>query len=255
MQTASKSKKSNGTWSLEKMLQEKATKYAPNKDAEGTTEKRLNDADETFYPHRNPEAWERTGPKRPVNALDEEMGNAGDESKRERSQKAKKTFNSRRDKIASSVPRLGKYIAYKVGFSGFHEVKEIDLAIEDILKSSAAQPLANDQLAKIAALKIRKSELLGLQEDQLGVTIPFAVKSKVSSFLGSLGKAEKAEGFEGVRKFLEQHGIECSIPNVSEAHGSSVVRLSMSGQQCRNALLYTWVGGEGSSCDVSASLI
>lgn len=61
---------------------------APNAKGEGITEQRLNEASKDSFPHRNEKAWKRTENKRPINALREEMGNASDEAKRERYEKA-----------------------------------------------------------------------------------------------------------------------------------------------------------------------
>jgi hypothetical protein len=72
----------------EKILRKHEGMHAPNSDKEGTTEKRMNEASKDFYPHRNPDAYERTGEKRPVNALPEELGSASDEAKRKRYEKA-----------------------------------------------------------------------------------------------------------------------------------------------------------------------
>jgi len=67
----------------------KASRAAtPNIKGEGVTEQRLNEASKDAFPHRNDKAWKRTDEKRPVNALREEMGNASDEAKRERYEKA-----------------------------------------------------------------------------------------------------------------------------------------------------------------------
>lgn len=159
---------------------------APNADKEGTTEQRLNDASKDAYPHRNEKAYERTGDKRPVNALREEMGNASDAAKNERYEKAnksgeprivdkdvgsqmsnKKAFNLKQRKSAMK-DACGKYIDYKnqtassgdvklASLDKFAEVKEIDAVLSEIMASSE---LTHDDMAKIAALKQRKSDLL-----------------------------------------------------------------------------------------------
>lgn len=61
---------------------------APNADLQGITEKRLDNAKTVAYPHRNEKAWKRTGDKRPINALREEMGEQSDEARVERYDKA-----------------------------------------------------------------------------------------------------------------------------------------------------------------------
>lgn len=173
---------------LEKNRKEKKS-AAPNVKVEGLTEQRLNDASKDMYPHRNPKAHERTGDKRPVNALKEEMGTASDESKRERYEKAntsgekrildkdvgdqktdKKAFNLKGAKVAA-IDACKNYVAYKDSIEGkvktaavdkFAEIKELDSCLAQIMEAAqkTGKPYTNDDLAKIAALKIRKSEIL-----------------------------------------------------------------------------------------------
>jgi hypothetical protein len=140
-------------------------KHAPNKDGEGTTEQRLNEASKELYPHRNPKAYERTGDKRPVNALPEEMGKASDEGKNERYDKANKVaFNKKRTKIASMVKEFPAYLSYKEAGVGpkFAELREVDGVLETIMAtaSSESRHLTEDEVAQIDALKRRKTELL-----------------------------------------------------------------------------------------------
>ena len=165
----------------------------PNADKEGTTEERLNSAEKSLYPHRNPEAYKRTGNKRPINALREEMGNASEDAKRERYDKAynaqksekrvldedvgsqmtnKKAFNFKKTKVAA-IEKCQSYIAYKDSLESntktasvdkFAEVKALDGEMTEImaLAQNEKRDLSHDDLAKIAALKERKSQLLGL---------------------------------------------------------------------------------------------
>lgn len=173
---------------------------APNADKEGITENRLNEAEKTLYPHRNPKAHERTGDKRPVNALREEMGNASDAAKRERYEKAnrsgekrlvdkdvgsqltnakteikatsptKEAFNFKQTKVAI-IDACKEYIAYKDATEGnvktaatdkFAEVKKLDALTTEILITAQTEEraLTEDELAQISALKDRKSKLL-----------------------------------------------------------------------------------------------
>jgi hypothetical protein len=161
---------------------------APNVDVEGITERRLNDASKDLYPHRNPKAHERTGNKRPVNALREEMGNASDEAKRERYEKAykgqksekrildedigsqkteKKAFNLRGAKTAA-IEACKEYIQYKQAQNkhkeSFAAVGEIDSALTDIMEMAQTEKrtLTADEQAKVMALKIKKSEILNV---------------------------------------------------------------------------------------------
>lgn len=165
---------------------------APNVDKEGITEQRLNEASKETYPHRNPKAHERTGEKRPINALREEMGNASDEAKRERHDKAmsaqkaeksildedvgsqmtnKKAFNLKGKKTAA-LEACKDYLMYKNAEaekqSRFAEVEELDVVMSGIMEKGQKEALNQDDLAKIAALKIRKSELLKVAMWPLG---------------------------------------------------------------------------------------
>ena len=182
---------------LEKSRKEKKA-AAPNVDLQGVTEQRLNEASKESFPHRNPKAHERTGPKRPINALKEEMGNASDESKRERYEKASKaqksekrildedvgsqktdkkaSFNLKASKVAA-IDACKDYFAYKDNLQGkvktasldkFAAIKELDSCLMEIMESAqkTGKPYSNDDLAKIAALKIRKSELLKIAQSK-----------------------------------------------------------------------------------------
>lgn len=159
---------------------------APNGRLAGITEARLNRADRKPYPHRNPEAWSRTGEKRPVNSLPEELGEASDDAKRKRyekeiqaqgttkrvvdkdqgSQLPFKPFNSRHQKSASLAP-YGGYLAYRAaaesGDKGaFAEVASLDEAIGKVVSASVKEdrPLKDDEKAAIGAMKERKFSVL-----------------------------------------------------------------------------------------------
>lgn len=173
----------------EKLLEEhrKAEMDASNKEAEGVTEKRLNEASQENYPHRNPKAYERTGDKRPINALPEEMGNASDEAKRDRYEKANKAGKEKRaldkdvgsqmsNKKASFNLRAHKfsvqesasaYVAYRktAMVDKFAEVRTLDETMSGIMDKANTEKraLSHDELAQIAAMKDRKSELLGIK--------------------------------------------------------------------------------------------
>lgn len=178
---------------IERMLEEKGKPKvaAPNADTVSSiTEKRLNDASKAAYPHRNPEAWERTGDKRPVNALPEEMGKASDAEKRKRWDKANKAgptrlvdknpgeqmtneettikihkaYNHHRQVEASS-DKVGAYVEYRnaTASSRFAAVKEVDDAMEGIMVGAFGRALSKSETAKIAALKMKKSELLNIK--------------------------------------------------------------------------------------------
>lgn len=169
-------------------------KDAPGKNTalQGTTQARLEKASTDSYPHRNPEAWERTGDKRPINNLPSEMGEASDEARLKRWRKAEdkakkqepervvdkdvgeqrpdrkylKSFNSRRRKNARKYAKYVDYIVYKAGSgnvwnSRMAKVKKIDAELESIM---AKQNLGQADRSKITALKERKWELLRMAQ-------------------------------------------------------------------------------------------
>ena len=164
----------------EKMLEEHRKAEA----SVGVTEKLLNDDSQDGYPHRNPDAYERTGDKRPINALPEELGNASDDAKRTRyekantsgdkraldkdvgSQKTIKAFNLRQTKEACY-----EYLSYKAGgikaaaSEKFAEVRNLDEVMAGILEKAQDEKrdLSQDEIARIFALKQRKSEILGIK--------------------------------------------------------------------------------------------
>lgn len=150
------------------------------------TEKQLNQAS-GGYPHRNEEAYRRTGEKRQVNALDEEMGPAGDASKVDRYEKASKAgpkrlldkdvgsqldnpktkiknaFNLKSEKKAAIEKSAGAYLEYRQGSTynrRFAETKKLDEIMAGILEEASGRELNDEEKAKISALKVRKSELL-----------------------------------------------------------------------------------------------
>jgi len=174
----------------EKQLEEsrkEAKAATPNTKAEGITEGRLNNASKDLYPHRNPKAHERTGEKRPINALREELGVHSDIAKRERYEKAYKGqstekrsidkdpgsqltnektkikgFNLRTVKEAKDKLAQG-YVLYKQAtLEKMAEVESLDASMAEIMKTAQIEKRAysNDEMAKIMALKVRKTELL-----------------------------------------------------------------------------------------------
>jgi len=163
----------------------------PAEEVEVITEKQLDDAPKKGkYPHRNAKAYERTGDKRQVNALDEEMGKSGDGAKVDRYEKASKpgpkrlldkdvgkqldndktkiknAFNLKQQKRASLEKAAGDYLAYrgedKTYNRKFAEVAVLDSAMAGIMgdASLAERDLTDDERAKITAMKEEKARLL-----------------------------------------------------------------------------------------------
>jgi hypothetical protein len=170
-------------------MREKKRPAAPNssKTADALPEKRLNEASQDLYPHRNPKAYTRTGDARPINALPAELGSASDEAKRTRWEKANKpgekrlvdknpgeqeenkkagaTFNLRAKKVAAQL-LCADYIGYRQNTtaSNFSETQALDDTMSGIMEKAQTEnrQLTNDEMAKIAALKDRKSTILGI---------------------------------------------------------------------------------------------
>jgi len=168
----------------EKLLDEhrKEETHSPNEKASGITERRLNEASKDAYPHRNRKAHERTGEKRPINALPEEMGSASDEGKRKRFEKAQgegkkrlldkdvgsqltsKPFNLREKKAVAAAD----YVAYRkegqtqTASARFAEVRDLDEMMSCIMQRAQQhnRQLVDDERAQVAALKERKARLL-----------------------------------------------------------------------------------------------
>ena len=169
---------------------------APNADKQGITEQRLNQATKSLYPHRNPQAHERTGDKRPINALPAELGKQSDEAKRERYEKARqagekttravdkdigtqmsipktdvKAFNFHKMRREAKPVFTDRYVDYRLAMAGkgkieqFAEVKDLDDCMAGIMQAAQTENrnLNEDEMAKIAAFKQRKSALLGIK--------------------------------------------------------------------------------------------
>jgi hypothetical protein len=163
-----------------------------NSKMQGTTEQRLNEASTAPYPHRNPEAHERTGEKRPVNALDEEMGKSGDDSERKRYEEAsskaqsepkrildkdvgkqltlehpKKSFNMKKAKLGEMTSACLGYLEYKgsegKGWDKFAAVRGIDTELGAVMSAAESRQLTNAEMTRIGELKERKAGLLGVR--------------------------------------------------------------------------------------------
>jgi hypothetical protein len=176
----------------EKLLDEHRMAFSDKENVklEGVTEKRLNDASKDAYPHRNEKAYRRTGEKRQINALPEELGSASDEAKQKRYDKAlkaqettkrlvdkdigsqltnKKAFNLKKTRVAMASA-CASYVAYKDETAGntrtagdrFAEVRRLDSVMSSIMEDAQGEKrlLTDDESAQIVAMKQRKSSLL-----------------------------------------------------------------------------------------------
>jgi hypothetical protein len=160
-----------------------------NSKLQGITEKRLDTASTTPYPHRNPEAWERTGDARPVNNLPAEQGEASDEKRAERFEKSDKAAKEKKERILDkdvgkqltnkkafnlkaieNEKKYAKYVPYlrHKGGSGPYstrvaELKSIDVKLSSIMEQK--RELTAEEQKNVAELKTRKSVLLGLKDE------------------------------------------------------------------------------------------
>jgi len=169
---------------IEKKLSDKEF---PSENAKltGLVERRLDTASTTPYPHRNPDAWERTGDKRPVNNLEPEQKDASDEKRAERFEKSdkaaqegkrlldqnvgkqmtnKKAFNLKAAKNSEKYAQYANYLNYKSGSGAFSnrnvKVKEIDEKLAKIM--SQKRELDQEEQKQVLTLKAEKSDLLKL---------------------------------------------------------------------------------------------
>lgn len=170
---------------LEKKLDEK--KLTGNSNLQGTIEKRLNVSSKDSYPHRNPEAYKRTGNKRPVNNLPEEMGKASDQKRLERyeaieskqkkeerildkdigKQKTldKKSFNLKKSRNLPLYMRYSSYIDYKSGNKDIwsqktRKLNSIDKELDLIMSKNRI--LTKEEQEKVLMLKQEKSKVIGI---------------------------------------------------------------------------------------------
>jgi len=190
---------------IEKNLREHKPVNATNAGLQGTTEARLDKSSKEPYPHRNEEAYRRTGEKRPINALPEEMGENSDEAKRRRyeaaSKKAqddkkkrildkdpgsqltldhpKKAFNMRDERLSKVAGACSDYLAYKGsrpgGWDRFPKVRSLDAQVEGILLASQEEKrvLTAEEQKRIAEFKAQKNQLLGIKMAGDIASLPF----------------------------------------------------------------------------------
>lgn len=178
----------------QKLTEKKLREHNVDEKVVDITEKRLSNSS-GGYPHRNEDAYKRTGDKRPVNALDEEMGNVGDDAKRSRYEKAYKAgkprvldqnpgqqltnektkvkkakgFNLGKEKKESVKKDAGHYLQYRSGSSynrKFAEVAKLDDEMAEIMKrsSSESRTLNDKEKTRISELKKQKSDLLQVKK-------------------------------------------------------------------------------------------
>jgi len=160
---------------IEERLEKNTKKLSENQKIEGIVERRLEEASDALYPHRNEEAWERTEDKRPVNALPEEMQGSSDEERKERQEKASSTEPEKRvlDKDIGSQRKNEKiafnlFLKYKDDKEDakrrFSKVCKIDNEMSTIMALAGTEKrnLSDEERQQISDLKTEKSKLLGI---------------------------------------------------------------------------------------------
>jgi hypothetical protein len=205
---------------IEKRLRDQPKAAAANnQELTGITQARLDNASNDTYPHRNPDAWERTGEKRPVNNLEEEMGEASDEKRAERQEKAEKkaqdqpervvdkdvgkqretkAFNLKRSKNAEKYAGIEDYLAYKSGggkvWAGrFAKAEKIDEKLAGLM---GKDDLSDKDKQTILALKREKAELLKIAFEAqrhcptCKTKVPVTAKSTLCAACGTETEAE-----------------------------------------------------------------
>jgi hypothetical protein len=277
----------------EKNLREQDVKSA-NADLQGTTEKRLDGASKDAYPHRNEEAFERTGDKRPVNALTEEMGKAGDDAERKRYEEAsskaqtdpkrildkdigeqltldhpKKSFNMRKAKVGEVTAACMGYLAYKDSrpekWDRYASVRGLDAELGAIMSAIEVRPLTKAELAKVDELKAKKAEMLGVTlAAPNGLRLSQPERRQASNAIHAASNRQYWsnlwEPFAAMSEALGHLGITLADAMLTGddtrgGKGGKIFDLSKSGQVIANAALHvTWHKMESGNWEVVAYL-
>ena len=160
----------------EARLEGYSAKGSPNQGTPGLTEKRLDKASKETYPHRNPQAWERTGDQHPINALPEELPGSSDKEKKERWEKsynkAKTTKRVLDEDVGKQKTReaskLHNYLSYREDPEDakrrYSIVVELDQKLSGIMAKASAESrfLDKDEAEQIIRIKAEKSRVLGI---------------------------------------------------------------------------------------------
>jgi len=160
----------------EARMKDYSSKGSPNQGTPGLTEKRLDQASKEAYPHRNPEAWERTGDQRPINALPEELPGSSDKEKKERWEqaynKAKVTKRVLDEDIGKQktieASKLHNYVQYKDDPQDakrrYSSVLELDSKLAEIMSKASSENrfLTSEEAQEVLRLKAGKSRTLGI---------------------------------------------------------------------------------------------
>lgn len=160
----------------EARLKEYKAKNSPNKDLQGLPEKRLDQASKASYPHRNPEAWERTGDQRPINSLPSELPGSSDEDKRKRWEQAYNKAKATKRVLDKDVgkqktieaARLYNYVQYKDDPDDakrrYSKVIELDRKLASMMEKASSEKrfLTKEEAEEVTRAKAEKSKLLGI---------------------------------------------------------------------------------------------
>jgi hypothetical protein len=212
---------------IEKKLSDKKPP-TENSKLQGLVERRLDTASTDPYPHRNPEAWERTGDKRQINNLEPEQKDASDEKRAERFEKSDKEAQGKKERIldkdvgkqltnkkafnlsvVENAKKYSQYIPYlnhKAGSGPYSnrvaKLKDVDSKLESIM--SQKRELTASEQKQVVALKKEKSVLLRLAMPEQTMPEPPEQPS-------SIGKRPQ------VGQVTMVHNMKCKIIEVYRA--------------------------------------
>ena len=157
-------------------LRDYKAKNSPNQATQGLPEKRLDRASKEAYPHRNPQAWERTGDQRPINSLPEELPGSSDKEKRERWEqsynKSKATKRVLDEDIGKQktieAARLNAYVSYKDDPEDarrrYSSILDLDERLSSIMAKASEEHrfLTEEEAKEVTRIKLKKSAALGI---------------------------------------------------------------------------------------------
>jgi hypothetical protein len=160
----------------EARLADYSAKNSPNQGTQGLPEKRLDRASKDAYPHRNPEAWERTGDQRQINSLPAELPGSSDKEKRERWEQAYNKSKATKRVVDEDVGKqktiaavkLYNYVQYKDDPEDskrrYSSVVELDSKLAGIMAKASSENrfLTKEEQQEVIRVKAEKSKLLGI---------------------------------------------------------------------------------------------
>jgi hypothetical protein len=160
----------------EARMKDYSAKNSPNQGTQGLTEKRLDRASKEAYPHRNPDAWERTGDQRPINALPEELPGSSDKEKKERWEQAYNKSKATKRVLDEDIgkqktieaSKLNNYVQYKDDPEDakrrYSSILELDAKLSGIMSKASDENrfLTKEEAEEVLRVKAAKSRMLGI---------------------------------------------------------------------------------------------